>query len=354
MSNVTSSRIKVLVVEDVRVVREMLVAVLDDDPGLCVVGAVNDGADALEAVQRLRPDVITMDVHMPRMNGYEATRQIMESCPTPIVIVSGSTNPREVETTFRAIEAGAVAMLERPPGPGHPQFESKTRDLIRTVKSMAEVKVVRRWAKRATAATAPVKLAGVTRDAGLVAIGGSTGAPLVLKTILSALPKDFPVPVIIVQHMAAGFIAGFAEWLSATTGFAVQLARDRETMRPGHAYVAPDGFHLAVREGDVLRLENGVPQAGLRPAVAHLFRSLASAHGRRVVAVLLSGMGADGSAEMKVLHDLGALTLVQDRETSVVFGMPGEAVRLGGARHVLPPDALAEAIVKAVTKEVKS
>ncbi|MGH9896981.1 MAG: response regulator, partial [bacterium] len=187
--------IKVLVVEDSPVVREFLVHVLRADSGIRVIGTANDGEEALDAVRRWRPDVITMDIHMPKLNGLEATRRIMETEPTPIIIVSGSRDPEEVNTTFLAIEAGALAVLNRPMGVGHSDHEATARELVQTVKLMSEVKVVRRWprARREGAVTRPAAI-GFAREVGkvrVVSIGASTGGPPALNTILAALPRDF-------------------------------------------------------------------------------------------------------------------------------------------------------------------
>ncbi|MDO8596965.1 MAG: chemotaxis protein CheB, partial [Sulfuricaulis sp.] len=242
--------IKVLVVEDSPVVREFLVHILGADPRIQVIGTASDGEQALEAVARKRPDVITMDIHVPKLDGLEATRRIMETHPTPIVIVSGSTDPREVATTFRAMEAGAVAVLRRPAGIGHPDHEATVRELIQTVKLMSEVKVIKRWPKAwrrpEVARPAETDRAQVEAKVKVIAIGASTGGPPVLQTILAALPKDFPVPVLIVQHMAAGFTQGFVQWLAQTSSLPVHLAIHDEYIRPGHVYVAPDEFQMRV------------------------------------------------------------------------------------------------------------
>ncbi len=188
--------IKVLVVEDSRVVREFLVHILGSDPSIQVVGTVNDGEDALEAVRRTQPDVVTMDIHMPKLNGLEATRRIMETHPTPIVVVSGSADPRELATTFQAMEAGALAVLRRPAGLGHPDHEATAGELVRTVKLMSEVKVVRRWPRREAAIPRPqaAGLARPPRTVKVVAMGASTGGPPVLHAILAQLPAEFRDP----------------------------------------------------------------------------------------------------------------------------------------------------------------
>lgn len=341
--------IKVLVVEDSPVVREFLVHILGSDPDILVVATANDGEEAIAAAGRWQPDVITMDIHMPKMDGIEATRRIMETHPTPIVIVSGSTDPHEVATSFRATEAGALAILRRPAGLGHADHETTVMDLVRTVKLMSEVKVVRRWPRKASGAAtlllpAP-DLARVASKARAVAIGASTGGPPVLARILAALPRDFPVPILIVQHMAAGFIRGFVEWLAQTSSLPIHIATHAETLLPGHVYVAPDDFQMKLGQGGRIVLAGDPPENGLRPAVSALFRSLAEVHGGESVACLLTGMGRDGAEELKVLRSKGATTFAQDKDSSVVHGMPGEAIRLDAASFVLPPEKIAAALI---------
>lgn len=337
--------IKVLVVEDSPVVREFLVHLLSADPAIQVIGTANDGEQALAAVARKRPDVITMDIHMPKLDGLEATRRIMETYPTPIVIVSGSTDPREVATTFRAMEAGAVAVLRRPAGIGHPDHQASARELVQTVKLMSEVKVIRRWPKAGSqpgdARPVEANSAQIEARIKVVAIGASTGGPPVLQAILAALPKDFPLPVLIVQHMASGFTLGFGQWLAQTSSLPVHLAAHDELMRSGHVYLAPDEFQMGVERGGRIVLTKDEPENGLRPSVSYLLRSLAEVYGRDVVAGLLTGMGRDGADELKRLKEIGAVTFAQDKDSSVVHGMPGAAIKLGAATFVLSPEKIA-------------
>jgi two-component system chemotaxis response regulator CheB len=348
--------IEVLVVDDSPVAREFLVYLLDSEPGIRVVGTVTNGKQAIEALKEKKPDVITMDIHMPEMDGFEATRRIMETSPTPIVIVTANENPREVGTSFRAIEAGALAIVPRPQGLGHPEFEANASELIKTVKLMSEVRVVRRWKReRMARLTAPARELGVKGDASeiqIVALGASTGGPVALQTILSRLPSDFPVPALIVQHIAAGFTRGFVEWLKQSSRLTVHLAAHGEALLPGHVYVAPDGFQMGVKGISRIALSHDAPEYGLRPSVSFLFRSLAEVYGRRSVGVLLTGMGKDGAAELQSMKERGAVTFAQDEESSVVHGMPGEAIKLEAATYVLPPEKISAALQSLVKKHI--
>ncbi len=338
--------IRVLVVDDSAVSLELLVQILNSDPNLRVVGTAVNGEQALAAVARHRPDVITMDLHMPKMNGFDATRRIMETHPTPVVIVCGSSIPEDVETTFRALEAGALAVVRRPPGLSHPKHAAEVAELVQSVKLMSEVKVVRRWSRgrgmRRAETAAPAVPAGLTlewptRNVEIIAIGASTGGPPVLQAILSALPASLGAPVLIVQHMATGFVQGFVDWLSPTSSLPVHLAGQGTEIHPGHVYVAPDGFHLKVGQKGRAVLSSHEPEHGLRPSVSFLLRSVAQVYGADAAGVLLTGMGTDGAAELKLMREKGAVTIAQDKESSVVHGMPGEAIELDAAEFVLSP-----------------
>ena len=349
--------IKVLIVEDSTVAREFLTYVLTSDPAIQVIGTANNGVEALEFLEHKKPDVITMDIHMPIMDGFEATRRIMETVPTPIVIVSGSTGSTEVASTFRAIEAGALAIVRRPPGINHQEFEEASQEIIRTVRLMSEIRVVRRIPR--TAATRipeyspPVSGFKAKGTIQVVAVGASTGGPPVLKQILSGLLQNLPVPILIVQHIADGFSKGLVDWLGGTSGLPVHIASHGEVPLPGHAYFPPDGFHLGVGNGPCIILDDGAPENGLRPSVAYLFRSVSQTFGPGAIGVLLTGMGKDGAEELKLLRDRGAITIAQDEASSVVYGMPGEAVKLGATGHVLPPEGIVATILAALGRDGK-
>jgi two-component system chemotaxis response regulator CheB len=344
-----------VVVEDSPVAREFLLYILGSDAEIEIVATAATGEAALEAVERTRPDVITMDVHMPKMNGLDATRMIMQTHPTPIVIVSGALDVVGTASVFRAIEAGALAVLPRPFGIGHPEHVRSASDLVRTVKLMSEVKVVRRWSHLPPGETLPAApLSAKTQrrngrtETRLVAIGASTGGPPVLRMILSGLPKDFPLPVLIVQHIASGFTQGFVDWLGQSSNLPVQLAVHEQQVVPGAVFVAPDGFHMTVDVDGRVSLNTDEPENGLRPSVSHLFRSVAKAYGQSAIGVLLTGMGKDGALELKLMKELGSVTIAQDRDTSIVHGMPGEAIRLGGATYVLPPEKISMTLTSLV------
>lgn len=334
--------IRVLLVEDSPVARLLLTHLLGSDPRLALAGVADDGEAGVAAAARLRPDVVIMDIHLPKLDGFSAARRIMETCPTRIVMVTASTAPQDVAATFQALEAGALAVLAKPVGPGDPAFETLAAELLQTVKLMAEVPVVRRWPRRVVPPAPAVPPAVVAAaDMRVVALGASTGGPLVLQAILARLDKDFPVPLLIVQHISPGFTVGFVEWLGNSTGYPVRIAAHGEPAMAGRAYVAPSGVHMRLLANGCIDLADAPAEHGLKPSVSYLFRALATTFGRAAIGVLLTGMGRDGAQELKMLRDAGAVTIAQDSESSIVFGMPGEAVKLGAAGYVLAPEAIA-------------
>jgi two-component system, chemotaxis family, protein-glutamate methylesterase/glutaminase len=342
-------KVSVLIVDDSPSMRMLLVRVLQADPRITIIGTVNDGLQAIEFLTRgdVRPNVVLMDIHMPGLDGFEATRHIMETAPLPIVICTATADPKELAVAFRSMEAGAVACVEKPVGIDDANFPALADGLRQTILLMSEVKVVRRWPKR-RATLAPVA-AGSARARSehtrIVGIGASTGGPPVLQTILSGLSREFPAPILIVQHIARGFLPGMVEWLNQTTGMRVHIAAHNALPSPGHVYIAPDDFHLGVAHGGRMVLAREEPHNGLRPSVSWLFRSLADHCGASAVGVLLTGMGRDGADELKLMRDRGSLTIAQDRESSIVHGMPGEAIAAGGAALVLGADRIAGALI---------
>lgn len=341
--------IRVLVAEDSAVTREYLVYLLSQDPALKVIGVARDGLEAVQQAERLRPDVIVMDVHMPRMDGYEATRQIMERVPAPIVIVSASSSRQEVAATLDALKAGALTVLDKPAGPDHPAHGEGARRLVETVKLMAEVKVVRRWPKRDSPARSTPTAARMGQKIQLVAIAASTGGPPVVAEILRRLPGDLAAPVLLVQHIAPGFTEGLVEWLARETPLTVKLAAAGESAASGTVYIAPDGFQMGITARGQIRLAKALSGNGFCPSASHLFESVAEAYGPAAVGVLLTGMGRDGADGLLRLRQAGGVTIAQDERSSAIFGMPAEAIRLGAAAFVLAPEDIAQAIQSLVS-----
>lgn len=342
--------VRVLLVDDSPTYRALLAGLVDSDPRLRIVGVVDDGEQAVEAAQRILPDVIVMDIHLPVVNGFAATRRIMETCPTRIVMVTATSIPHEVAASFEALESGALTVLGKPPGPGHENFDAARRELLNTLALMAEVPVVRRWPPKAARFAPAVPAPAVPHAAGisLVAVGASTGGPLALQAFLSALQPGFTAPIVIVQHISLGFADGLVQWLSRVSGYSIRLAKHGDCLEPGMAYIAPDGLHMQVRGEGSIVLADGVPVNGFRPAVATLFASAAKEYGHRAAGLLMTGMGHDGAKELATMRRAGALTMVQDRASSVIYGMPGEAVRLGAAMHILAPHDMAVALNRLV------
>jgi two-component system, chemotaxis family, protein-glutamate methylesterase/glutaminase len=350
--------IKVLIVDDSPSAAEYIASIFMSDPEFHVVGTAGGGAAGMRMVEKLKPDIVSMDFNMPDMDGFEATRRIMSTFPTPIVIVSSLYDKYGVAMSFKFLEAGALFILPKPPPITSPEFLARKLELLLTFKAMAGVKVIRRTAVKKTVRPDPPPAMGpgvmpvsASHKIGLIAIGASTGGPQVIYDILSRLPSTIHVPIVIVQHITPGFTEGLAGWLNQATGFPVSIAVNNDVLKGGRVYIAPQGVHLDVgRDGRIL-LAGGDPEHGVCPSISRFFRSVAASHGSSAIGVILTGMGSDGAAELKLMRDAGAVTIAQDRESSIVHGMPGEAIRLGGAALILPPPAIAAMISSIVFRK---
>ena len=346
--------IRVVVVEDSPSTRDFLVRLLEADGRFAVVATAADGEEAVALVARHRPDVITMDIHLPRLDGVAATRRIMAETPTPVVIVSSSIEVRDVGPAFDAMRAGAVALLDKPPGPGHPRHAAAVRELLATVRLMAGVKVVRRWlssqpgAREGVATGQSSPAAGGAIAAGprpdVIVLVASTGGPPAIQTVLRDVGPGLEVPVLVVQHISHGFGGGLAAWLSSTCPQPVRLATHGEVPAPATVYIAPESHHLVVTRRRSLALSSAPPVRGFRPSANVLLESVAECYGARALGVVLTGMGDDGAAGLAMLATAGAHTVAQDEETSVVYGMPRAALMAGAAREVLALPAIGPAI----------
>jgi two-component system chemotaxis response regulator CheB len=350
--------IRVLLAEDSATCRALLTAALETDPQLRIVGQAHDGAAAVSMTDRLRPQVVVMDANMPVMDGFEATRQIMLRTPTPIVIVSASVDTEAVASSMRALQAGALTLLPKPVSPAAEEFDEITRQFVGTVRAMADVKVVRRFQSNhsLTPARSPNgnghELSKRARPrVRVIGIAASTGGPAALQRVLSDMPASLSVPVLVVQHIARGFVHGLASWLSAVTPFSVKVAEHGETPLPGRVYIAPDDHHLAITHGGTVDLTRTAAVGGFVPSASVLFASLAESHGASTLGLIMTGMGQDGVDGLRELHRTGATVLAQDEETSVVFGMPGAAVDAGVTDAVLPLPTIGARLAQLVRAE---
>lgn len=344
--------IRVLVVEDSMTARELLLGILKTDADIEVVGTVSSGEDAVRSAQTLRPDVITMDVILPGMDGFEATRQIMQTAPTRIIIVTATPVDVNAREDFRVLEAGALTVLVKPTPPGHPKHAELATELLQMIRAMAGVQVVKRWAgqRAPEPLAAPVLPFNTGIKPRIVAIGASTGGPLTLKCLLENLPKPFPLPILIVQHIAEGFTQGFCDWLGQACGMPVYMAHHGQRIAAGAAYVAPWDMQMRVTPLGLIDLVDAPREYCVRPSASFMFRAVAQVYGAAAVGVLLTGMGRDGAKELRIMREAGAVTFAQDKQSSVIFGMPGEAVKLDAAVYIQPPEVIAMTIGQLVER----
>jgi len=355
----STPRLRVLVVEDSLTVRRRLCDALQGDPGFEVVAEAENGQRAIELCRALRPDVMTCDMQMPVMSGLSATEYIMAHCPTPILIVSASTNRGELFKTYDALAAGAVDVLEKPRGDG--SDDDWDRRFTSAVRMVARIRVIthprarlglsaqRAHSLPAPAAT-PARLGLGTDPISLVALGASTGGPSALVRVLNDLPTRLPLTILLVLHIDEPFGSAFSDWLSEQTPHSVRFAVAGEPLKTQQCRVlmAPPGRHLVV-EGRKLQLSGDPERHSCRPSIDVLFESLAYGEGPGSAAALLTGMGKDGAQGLLALRQAGAFTVAQDEESSIVYGMPREAVLLGAACQVLPLDEIGRCLAEAIT-----
>ncbi len=327
--------VKVLVVDDSALARNVLRTIIASDPGLVVVGEAENGRQAVQLVEELKPDVVTMDVEMPIMNGYEAVEAIMAYHPTPILVVSLLFDRNSNRMSMRMLNSGALDVVGKPDVHNPAEFEIARVQLISRLKMLARVPVVTHLRGRNQHRLPPPAAAGSVRPE-IVALAASTGGPTALREILRALPRNFPMPILIVQHIAHGFTQTLIEWLGHRGAIPVTAATDRRRMNPGTAYVAPEESHLVVHDRRHLGLKAVSSQTELRPSADLLFESIAQKFGKNSIGIILTGMGDDGAKGLKVMRDAGAYTIGQDRTSSVIYGMPRVAAERGALSEVLP------------------
>lgn len=339
--------IRVLVADDSPTVRSYLRHVLETDPEIAVIEEVAEGPAAVRRTEQLQPDLVIMDVHMPGCDGLEATRRIMTTVPTPIIVISGASDTDGVSLSFQATEAGALTAMPKPARMVGADSEFFAEELRAMAKAMSEVKVVRRWKGKGWGEARPA--AASPPDAvSVIGIGASTGGPVALRTILKALPGDFPVPIVVVQHIAKGFTPGLRDWLADGVTLEVEVATMARRVHPGTVYLAPDDRHLTLLEPDLLTTSAAPPVGRFRPSVSVLFESLARVAGASALAVILTGMGDDGVSGAASIRDAGGYVMGQDRASSVVYGMAKEAKRANVVSEELTLERIAPRLLDIV------
>ncbi len=333
-----TSTIQVLIADDSETIRNALALLLVEEGGITVVGQARDGREAVELAVRLRPDVITMDVRMPNLDGLAATEAIMRQAPSRIIVISSVTLGSEVDLSFQVIAAGALELIAKPIVTTDGDLRRWGKGVARAVKLMSEIPVVRRHVGHPAPAAAPT-----LQRAEAIGIVASTGGPSMLVELLAALPGNLPVPLLVAQHITAGFTAGLARWFGSVTALKVEIARHGSPLRRGTVYLAPDARDLEV-QGD--RLVNApTNEGGHCPSGDRLFFSLARQCKGRAAGILLTGMGEDGARGLLAIRNAGGSTFVQDEASCVVFGMPQAALRLKAVDTATPKDQLPAVIL---------
>lgn len=346
--------VRVLIVEDSAVVREHLRRIISADPRLTVAGLAQSGEQALAMVDDVAPDVISMDIHLPGIQGFETTRRIMALRPTPIVVVSGI-GMEEVTLTMEALKAGALGVVQKPVASTQADYAAMANRLCTQLAIMSEVKVIRRrdlavspvsLVKPYTPKPVPARIDSAA-PVRVLAVATSTGGPNALMQLLTALGRDFPLPIAVVQHMTPGFMDGFAEWLGNVTPFRASVVNEATALLPQNVYLAASNRHL-ILNGSSAAPDDSAPMGSHRPSADVLFTSAARFCGPSAIGVLLTGMGDDGAAGLNALKNAGGHTIAEDESTAVVYGMPAAAVRLGAARESLPLNAIAPRVLELV------
>lgn len=345
--------IRVLIVEDSQVIAFLLTAIIQNAPDLEVIGRAKTGLEAIEMAEALNPDLITMDIRMPVMDGLTAIQQIMASKPKPIVVISSNVDD-ELQISFKAIDHGALAVLEKPCGFDDPEFETIQTEIVNTIRAMAEVKLVKRRFLQQTVKNTVLLPA---KSYKLIVIGCSTGGPQALKQILSSLPANFPLPIVVVQHISTGFIEGLANWLNDYTPLTVKTARPHESLLQGTVYLAPDNCHCLINKtvgGYEICLSRMNAINGFRPSITALFNSAATLCPQQSIGIILSGMGCDGADGLLAMYEQQCLTIAQDQASSIVFGMPAAAIALNAVTKTLPLEAIGDFLIQQLLNETHS
>jgi two-component system chemotaxis response regulator CheB len=345
-----TDKIRVLVVDDTLTSRQLMTHIINHSGDMVVVGEGQNGEQALHLVPELQPDVVLMDMMMPRMDGLEATRQLMRRSPVPIVLITASLNIQETDVAFQAMKAGALTVLQKPAGLN----PADMHQLRTTLRSMAGVKVIHHFDRRETHTSKKAPVRDVPSNPRVIAIAASTGGPAALSAIIRGLPPTLSLPVVIVQHISADFVQSLVAWLQTLTPLTVRLAEAGAWLSPGTIYLAPGDAHLSLESGGQFALDNTPGVWRYMPSCDVLLHSVARTFGQQAIGIVLTGMGDDGADGLRAMYDAGAYTIAQDEDTSIVYGMPAEALRRGGVQQVLPLDDIAPTLETLIRKGVSS
>jgi len=342
--------IRVLIAEDSVLVQKLLTKVLGEDPELEVVGVAKNGKIAVDMARQLKPDVITMDIRMPVMDGFQATRTIMAENPTPILVVSSSIRDTDLQISFNAIQAGALDIMEKPKGNLSKDYYEVGQDLIRKIKLVSEIRVFKHLSLQLQTGLFKTEQKMEKTRTRAVAVGASTGGPSALFQLLTSFGPDFPAPIFVTQHISEGFGRGCVEWIRRNARMPVQMAENRTLIHPGTAYFSPDDRIMTINSTKSLSVDSGKMARRASP-INSMMESVADVYGEGGIGVLLTGMGDDGARGMKKISTVGGRTIAQDEETSVVFGMPKAAIDLDAAEEVLPLEKIGGRIISILARE---
>jgi two-component system, chemotaxis family, protein-glutamate methylesterase/glutaminase len=376
--------IRVLIAEDSPVVQRVLAALLSDEKGIEIVGIVGNGKDAVDTCRKLRPDLVTMDIFMPEMDGLQATRKIMKEFPTRIVIISSMVNSKDLRTSFEAMRSGAIEVVEKPHGLLSGNYSEVKAALIRVIRQMMAARPQNRFSWMSSKPWSPtgnvavsspqqrtsgypsrqqkIEVPSITPDVPeqheqtqvgpvttiplgfvprVVCIGGSTGAPAVLFDVLSSLPSNYPYPIVVAQHIATGFVSGMVDWLDSSLALDVKVAERNDILRPGLVVVAPDDCHLMLAPDYRVKLVGASDGELYTPSIDIFFESVAESYGATALGIILSGMGRDGAQGLLKMRNYGAMTFGQNESSSVIYGMPKEAANIGAVvQEMSPPEMI--------------
>lgn len=352
----------VLLVEDSPVALEIIKKLLASSPEVEVVGTARNGKEALDLIPKLQPAVICTDLHMKEMDGLEFTKQVMANNPRPILVISNAVQKEDTQNTFQLLEAGAVDVFPKPKTGLVSDYERAKRELISKIKVLSGVKVFTRRLQQPVVSkgvyaannefqsTTTGKIINIT-SIRVVTIGASTGGPQALNKVLAPLPSNFPIPIICTQHISEGFLQGLVDWLAGECQLKAKIAQVGESPLPGTIYFAPERSHLELDAQGRFIYSFAPPVDGHCPSVTVTFKSVANFYGRATAGILLTGMGRDGAAGIQTIAKAGGITIAQDEKSSVVFGMPKEAIALGAVKHILPIQEIAPLLLNKIVSK---